>query len=374
MLVGVFDEVEDLHDRRVGHLGEELPLGHRDRLRLGVAGVHQALEHDRSFVDVVVDGQVHPAQSAVRDAALDLVLVGHHVARTQLRQEGVGAAAVRAPALGGRLVLVGRRPADGLAAVPAEPLRLGDNGIDHQRGERVDLGNPRDLHQPAAEPPGRRERRAPPSLVCVLRFGCRRCRRSPRRRRNAAGRSPGWPSAASSTPNPCRGRRSSPAGCRRRLRADPAVSISPDTSVSEAPAPGRAPSTTCGTGCSTCRRARIRSRVPLTKRTSPVFSRLMPMPYGSSAMFGPMMCRYGSCATRPARIESSVLTASTSRCCKRHQAVRPGHHRHDDRRRRDLLDPLERRGAASHAHPLARTDPRPARSTTPAGPESVGRQ
>src|SRR6478609_7109393 len=32
-------------------------------------------------------------------------------------------------------------------------------------------------------------------------------------------------------------------------------------------------------------------------------------------MLGPMMCRYGSCATSPARIESSVLTASTCRCC-----------------------------------------------------------
>src|SRR3954462_15641919 len=32
-------------------------------------------------------------------------------------------------------------------------------------------------------------------------------------------------------------------------------------------------------------------------------------------MLGPTMCRYGSCDTRPARIESSVLTASTWRCC-----------------------------------------------------------
>ena len=39
------------------------------------------------------------------------------------------------------------------------------------------------------------------------------------------------------------------------------------------------------------------------------------MPYGSSFMLGPTMCRYGSWATSPARIESSVLTASTWRCC-----------------------------------------------------------
>src|SRR6478736_6777635 len=32
-------------------------------------------------------------------------------------------------------------------------------------------------------------------------------------------------------------------------------------------------------------------------------------------MLGPMMCRYGSWATRPARMVSSVLTASTWRCC-----------------------------------------------------------
>ena len=99
VLVGVLDEVEDLHDRRVDHLGEELAFGHRDRLRLGVAGMHQALEHHRPVVDVVVEGQVDPAQSAVRDAALDLVLVGDHVAGIQLRQKRIRAAAVRAPAL-----------------------------------------------------------------------------------------------------------------------------------------------------------------------------------------------------------------------------------------------------------------------------------
>ena len=33
-------------------------------------------------------------------------------------------------------------------------------------------------------------------------------------------------------------------------------------------------------------------------------------------MLGPTMCRYGSWDTSPARIESSVLTASTCRCCR----------------------------------------------------------
>ena len=52
----------------------------RDRLGFGVTGVHQAFEYHRAFVDVVVDGQIHPAQAAVRHATLDLVLVGDHVA------------------------------------------------------------------------------------------------------------------------------------------------------------------------------------------------------------------------------------------------------------------------------------------------------
>src|SRR5690606_29325633 len=56
---------------------------------------------------------------------------------------------------------------------------------------------------------------------------------------------------------------------------------------------------------------RIRSSVPLTNRTSPGLFLLMPVPYGSWLILGPTMCRYGSCAISPARIESSVLTAST---------------------------------------------------------------
>src|SRR4029077_15271552 len=60
---------------------------------------------------------------------------------------------------------------------------------------------------------------------------------------------------------------------------------------------------------------RTRSSVPLTNRTSPVFCRFTPIPYGSSLRLGPTMCRDGSCYTRPARIESSLLTASTCRCC-----------------------------------------------------------
>ena len=258
VLVGVFDEVEDLDDPRVRDLGEELPLGHRDRLRLGVTGMHQTLEHDGPLVDVVVEGQIHPAQAAVRDAALDLVLVGDHVAGHQLRQERIRAAAVRAPALGQRPA-VGRRPADRLAAVPAEPFRLRDNGIGHQRGQRIDLAHPRDLHQAAAEPAGRRQRpRHRGHLVLAVR--CRRCR--PRRRRESSKCRPEH-----------RLRRHRPH--RRRRIARRASSTSPRELAGWVPGAfefsllstsvripryrrrgrrDRAPSTTCGTTCSTCRR------------------------------------------------------------------------------------------------------------------------
>ena len=170
MPVGVLDEVEDLHDLRVHDLGEELPFGHRDRLRLGVAGVHQAFEHHRPVVDVVVDGQVDPTQSAVRDAALDLVLAGDDVAGTQLGQERIRAAAVRAPALRCALAVRRRSGPTGLSAVPAEPLGLRHHRIGHQGLERIDIRHPGDLDQPAAELPDRRQHprghRHP-----VLRFG-----------------------------------------------------------------------------------------------------------------------------------------------------------------------------------------------------------
>ena len=97
----MLDEVEDLHDRGVGHLGQELSFGHRDGLGLGVTGMHQTFEDDRAFVDVVVDRQIDPAQTAMGHAALDLVLVGDHVTRAQLRQERERTAAVGANNKGG---------------------------------------------------------------------------------------------------------------------------------------------------------------------------------------------------------------------------------------------------------------------------------
>ena len=56
------------------HLGEELALGHRRFERVLVAGVQQPLQHDVPIGDVVVAGQVDPAEPTVREAADDLVL------------------------------------------------------------------------------------------------------------------------------------------------------------------------------------------------------------------------------------------------------------------------------------------------------------
>ena len=258
----MLDEVEDLDDRRVGHLGEELPLGHRDGLRLGVPGVHQALEHHRSLVDVVVDRQIHPAKTAVRDTTLDLVLVGDHVPRPELRQEGVRAAAVGAPALRQRFA-VRSGPSDRLAAVPTEPFRLGDNRIGHQCRERIDLGYARNLHQAAAEPASRRHRAGHRGRV-VLWFGA------------AAGQGDSVVIVETGPEHRLGGRRP-----HRRGRIEQEVGglgagallvgvsgidevlgvgvvlfshrSNPRTGRSGVPAPGQVPSTTCGTAWSTSR-------------------------------------------------------------------------------------------------------------------------
>ncbi len=89
--------------------------------------------------------------AAVGDAALDLVLIGDHVARTQLRQKRIRAAAVRAPALRQRMA-VGqsiarpggrsssrtastRRPPDSSSRLGADPWRvLAGSRPGHRRG------------------------------------------------------------------------------------------------------------------------------------------------------------------------------------------------------------------------------------------------
>ena len=117
--------------------------------------MHQALEHHRAVVDVVVDREIHPAQPAVRDAALDFVLAGDGIARIQLRQKRIRTSAERAGALRGALTLGAGPPAHRFTAVPAEPLGLRHHGIGHQGFERVDITHPGDLDQPAAELPDR---------------------------------------------------------------------------------------------------------------------------------------------------------------------------------------------------------------------------
>ena len=98
--VRVLDEVVDPHDVRVLDLGQELALGHGRGHRVRVAGVQQALEHHPAVADVVVPGQVDPAEPAVREAAEHLVLPGHQVAGLQLRAEREPGPAVPAEALG----------------------------------------------------------------------------------------------------------------------------------------------------------------------------------------------------------------------------------------------------------------------------------
>ena len=256
MLVGVFDEVEDLHDRRVGHLGQELPLGHGDRLRLGVPGMHQALEHDRSFVDVVVDGEVHPAQSAVGDAALDLVLVGHHVARNQLGQERIGAAAVRAPSLGGRLRARRSTRPTGWPQFQQNRFDSATTGLTI-RAASGSISGTRGI---STSPPPRR--RVGESLRATVAW-CTSCGSVPTLPTESAssssskcGRKIAWVAIGRIVDTESMPRSSKLAGCVPTFTSGVSgVSISPDTSVSEAPAPVPAPSTTCGTTCSTCRRA-----------------------------------------------------------------------------------------------------------------------
>src|SRR5690606_40777563 len=99
--------------------------------RLGVAGVQQALQDHPAPVEVEVGREVDPAETAVRQTALDLVLPGDQIARLELGGEGEAGAVIRAEALGtARPPVAGT--ADGLAAlgVAAEALLLRNLGVD----------------------------------------------------------------------------------------------------------------------------------------------------------------------------------------------------------------------------------------------------
>ncbi|MEX3650629.1 hypothetical protein ABFW11_34580, partial [Mycolicibacterium porcinum] len=69
------------------HHREELAFGDSDRLSLLPTGLQQAFEHHPSVADVAVDRQIDPADTAVCDTALDLVLAGDQLTGLQLRRE-----------------------------------------------------------------------------------------------------------------------------------------------------------------------------------------------------------------------------------------------------------------------------------------------
>ena len=111
--VVMLDEVVDPDDVRMLHLGQSQGFGLGSGHGVGVAGVHQSLEHDPAVVHVAVDGQVDPAESAVRDTSLNFVLAAHQVPARQLGNKGVPGSAGRAESLGATGLAV-TSPPDGL--------------------------------------------------------------------------------------------------------------------------------------------------------------------------------------------------------------------------------------------------------------------
>ena len=85
-LVGMLDEVDDPNDVLVVDLGKSLGFGSATAIA-SASRCHQTLEHDPAVVHVAVARQVDPAESAVRDATLNLVLAAHKVAARKLRSE-----------------------------------------------------------------------------------------------------------------------------------------------------------------------------------------------------------------------------------------------------------------------------------------------
>ncbi len=131
----------------MGDLGEEFALGHRHGLRFDIVGVQQALEHHPAVADIAVDRQIDPAQPTVREATLDFVLPGDHIAGAQTRPEVEMGAAVRAIPAGGRRS-ARTRPAHRVPASPAEPFPFRDHRIGQDRCSRVGGFDARDLDQP----------------------------------------------------------------------------------------------------------------------------------------------------------------------------------------------------------------------------------
>ena len=134
----MFDEVVDLDDAGMVHHGEELTFGDGDRLRLLSARLEQALEHHPPIAHVAVDRQIDPADAAVGDAALDVVLAGHQLAGLQLWREREQRAAMRAHTFAGPGP-AGDTPPDRPPAAAALPFRFGDNRIGEDRTGRLDV-------------------------------------------------------------------------------------------------------------------------------------------------------------------------------------------------------------------------------------------
>ena len=121
----MFDEVVDADDVRVLHLGEGEGFGGGGGHRVGVAGVHEALEHHPAVVHVAVDRQVDPAEPAVGDAAAHFVLPADEVAARKPGNKGERCAALGAEALGTPWFSVASAP-DGLCC-SRSCRRIGDS-------------------------------------------------------------------------------------------------------------------------------------------------------------------------------------------------------------------------------------------------------
>src|SRR5262245_24515771 len=95
-------EIVDLDDIRVVYPDEEPSFGHRGRHRVRITGVDQSLEDDPPIgprvADVLVPGQIYPAETAMGDGTEDLVPVVHEFARGEAGPEREGGAVLRAEA------------------------------------------------------------------------------------------------------------------------------------------------------------------------------------------------------------------------------------------------------------------------------------
>ena len=148
----VLDEVVDPDDVGVFHLGEGEGFGGSGGHRVGVAGMHETLEHHPAVVDVAVDGQVDPAEAAVGDAAAHFVLPADQVAARKLGNKGERSAALGAEALRAPGFSVASAP-DGFVAVgvAAESVTLRNLRIGQDRLGRIAPWHRRDSHHPGAE-------------------------------------------------------------------------------------------------------------------------------------------------------------------------------------------------------------------------------